>query len=667
MNMTLEFVKQDPYLTPYEGELYWRIERFRMKLGELTGKTGDLSNFALGYLYYGLQREKDGNWVMREWAPNATSITLVGDFSRWQEKPEFSFARINRQGDFELRIPGSVLKHGMNYNLKVRWHGGEGVRLPAYANYVVQDEKTKQFSGQVWAPEIPYQWKHRNFKRGNEPLLIYESHVGMAQEDEKVGTYLEFRDKTLPRIIKAGYNAIQFMALTEHPYYGSFGYQVSNFFAPSSRFGTPDELKALVDACHESGVTVIMDIVHSHAVRNEVEGISRQDGTLYQYFHDGGKGFHPAWDSRCFDYGKNEVLHFLLSNCRYWLDVFDVDGFRFDGVTSMLYWDRGHRAFDHYDHYFNEGVDKDAVRYLALANKLIHDFKPHAITIAEDMSGMPGMCLSPEDSGVGFDYRLAMGMPDLWIKIVKHKRYEDWNVEEIWNELINRRIDAKTICYSESHDQALVGDKTLIFHLIDKEMYWHMNIGSENMIIDKGIAQLKLIRLVTFAAGGEGYLNFMGNEFGHPQWIDFPREGNGWSYHWARRQWNLIDHKELRYHRIGNFDRDMVTLCKESLSHRYSSYVLSNVGDQVLAFSRGDLYYFFNFSLHNSYADYGIRVPIGDYELVISSDDVEYDGQGRVLKPQTYSTLNDDDPYNGWIRLYLPTQTALVLRKITKN
>ena len=213
----------------------------------------------------------------------------------------------------------------------------------------------------------------------------------LAADSEKVGTYNEFRKNILPRIKKLGYNVIQLMAIQEHPYYGSFGYHVSSFFAASSRFGTPEELKQLIDEAHGMGIMVIMDLVHSHAVRNEVEGLGNYDGTRYQFFHEGKRGEHDAWDSYCFNYGKNEVLHFLLSNVKYWLDEYHFDGFRFDGVTSMLYYDHGlSRAFTSYDMYFDSGQDEEAITYFKLSNKLIHETNPNAISIAEEMSGYPG-------------------------------------------------------------------------------------------------------------------------------------------------------------------------------------------------------------------------------------------------------------------------------------
>ena len=551
----------------------------------------------------------------------------------------------------------------------VRWPGGEGLRLPAWGRRFVQDEQSKIFSAQVWAPEQEYSFKCLNFKPNTKPLLIYECHIGMAQDAEKVGSYEEFRLNILPKIAANGYNAIQIMAIQEHPYYGSFGYHVSSFFAPSSRFGTPEELKALIDEAHKQGVAVIMDIVHSHAVKNEVEGLGNLAGDPNQFFYPGERHEHPAWDSLCFDYGKDDVIHFLLSNCKYWLEVFHFDGFRFDGVTSMLYYSHGlGEAFVNYNDYFNGHEDDNAICYLTLANKLIHEVNPHAITIAEEVSGMPGLAAKFEDGGYGFNYRMAMNIPDYWIKTIKERRDEDWKPSSIFWEVKNRRADEKTISYCESHDQALVGDKTIIFRLIDADMYWHFKHGDENEMVHRGIALHKMIRLVTLGTINGGYLNFMGNEFGHPEWIDFPREGNGWSYKYARRQWNLVDNADLDYHYLGDFDQEMLKVVKgeKNFIKMPVQEIWHNDGDQVLAFMRGDLVFVFNFSPTHSYTDYGFLVPEGAYNVVLNSDAKAFGGYGFADDDVTHLTNYDpiyEQDKKGWLKLYIPARSAVVLKK----
>jgi len=661
-------VKSDAYLEPFEDAIRGRHDHAEWMENHLTGGRKTLAQFASGHLYYGLHKLSRG-WVFREWAPNATDIYMVGDFSEWKEEERFRAKRIQGTGNWELRLKEKDIAHGQFYKLHVYWNGGMGERIPAWATRVVQDDATKIFSAQVWnAPA--YEWKKKSFRPSKSPLLIYECHVGMSQDAEKVGTYDEFRQNVLPRVKADGYNCIQVMAIQEHPYYGSFGYHVSSFFAPSSRFGTPEELKALIDEAHQMGIAVIMDIVHSHAVKNEIEGLGNFAGDPCQYFYQGGRREHPAWDSLCFDYGKDEVMHFLLSNCKYWLEEFHFDGFRFDGVTSMLYYSHGlGEAFTNYGDYFNGGQDDNAICYLTLANRLIHQVNPHAITIAEEVSGMPGLAAKFSDGGMGFDYRMAMNIPDYWIKTIKELPDEAWKPSSIFWEVKNRRSDEQTISYCESHDQALVGDKTIIFRLIDADMYWHFRKGDENETARRGIALHKMIRLVTLAAINGGYLNFMGNEFGHPEWIDFPREGNGWSHKYARRQWNLVDNKELCYHWLGDFDRDMIATIKTV--PRFQATKVEEIWhsdpDQVLAFKRGNLIFVFNFSPNRSFTDYGLLVPTGSYEVVLDSDSPLYGGNG--LNDDTMTHLTNFDPlyvddHKEWLKLYLPARTALVLRKL---
>jgi 1,4-alpha-glucan branching enzyme len=668
MNLIIDrlnrLLKIDAYLQPYADVIGQRLERIEKTADRLTLGKMSLADFAAGHEYFGLHFQNN-EWVFREWAPNATAIYLVGEMTGWQQRREFSLEK-GDEGVWEIRLSQEKLEHGTLYRLRIHWPGGEGDRIPAYARRVIQDPETKIFNAQVWQPPAPYRWKNTDWQRPDEPPFIYEVHIGMAQEEEKIGTYQEFTRSILPRILATGYNTLQLMAVQEHPYYGSFGYQVSNFFAASSRFGTPDDLKALIDTAHEAGLSVIMDIVHSHAVSNEVEGLSRFDGTLHQYFHGGPRGKHLAWDSRCFDYGKHQVLHFLLSNCRYWLDEFRFDGFRFDGITSMLYLHHGlERAFTSYDDYFDDSVDEDALTYLALANRLIHDIRPDALTVAEDISGMPGLASPLSKGGFGFDYRFAMGIPDYWIRLVKDTPDEAWPMGNLWNELTNRRSEERTISYSESHDQALVGDQSIIFRLIGADMYDGMHIDDTRLQVDRGIALHKLIRLITLATADSGYLNFMGNEFGHPEWIDFPREGNNWSYKYARRQWQLVDNVDLKYHLLAKFDRDMITLAKQyclldasmpHLLHEHSE-------DKIIAFERKGLIFVFNIHPDRSFSDYRFEAPAGMYKMALDSDAPLYGGHGRLDPDQIHFSLKiqEKDHLRQQISLYLPSRSAQIL------
>jgi len=658
------FVKNDSYLEPYANIIISRLQAAQVMKKEILQGTS-LSEFALGHKWYGLHFENN-QWVIRDWAPNAKAIFLIGQFNNWQELPEYSLHQIG-SGNWEITLPSKKMNHGDLFAFSVSWEGGQGKRIPAWANRVVQDDHTKIINAQVWAPEKDYQWKNAGFVRSLDAPLIYEAHIGMAGESARVHTYNEFRTDILPRIQKAGYNTIQLMAIPEHPYYGSFGYHVSSFFAPSSRFGTPEELKQLVDEAHDMGISVIIDLVHSHAVKNELEGLGKYDGTRYQFFHEGAKGEHPAWDSYCFNYGKPEVVHFLLSNIRYWLEEFKFDGFRFDGVTSMLYFDHGlGKAFTCYDDYFDGGLDQEAFTYFIMANRLIHEINPNALSVAEEMSGLPGLATPHADGGLGFDYRMAMGVPDFWIKTIKEVSDDNWDVGTIFHELTSKRLDEKVVSYAESHDQALVGDKTIIFRLIDKDMYFNMRKDQPNMAVDRGIALHKMIRLATLSCAGGAYLNFMGNEFGHPEWIDFPRQGNNWSYAHARRLWSLEDNQDLKYCWLSDFDREMITLVKKSklIDIPEVKWAYDHKGNKILVYSRGNYLFVFNFHPNESFVDYGIPLSASKYKIVLNTDEERFGGQNRIDDQLTYYT----HPSGGltsqhYLLLYMPARTAMVLEK----
>lgn len=651
--------ESDPYLEPYRDDIIRRYQKAVIKGQEIAGYGKTLNSAINSHLYYGVHKTPD-SWIFREWAPNATGLYLIGDVNGWKRDERFSFKRLD-SGNWELEIPIDKLRHGDLFKWLMCWNGGEDERMPAYATRCIQDPHTKLFSAQIWDTE-KYEWKFGNITGIADPL-IYEAHIGMSGEEAAISTYDSFRTNVLPRIARLGYNTIQLMAIQEHPYYGSFGYQVSNFFAASSRFGTPEELKMLIDEAHSKKIAVIMDIVHSHSVKNSLEGLSLFDGTSYQYFHEGARGDHPAWTSKCFNYGKSEVIHFLLSNCKYWLEEYRFDGFRFDGITSMIYYDHGlGRDFTGYSCYFDGNQDEEALTYLSLANRLIKEINPAAITVAEDVSGMPGLAAPQERGGVGFDFRMSMGVADHWIKWIKELRDEDWNMGEIFWELTNKRSDEKTISYAECHDQALVGDKTIIFRLVDKEIYYSMSKNVDNLVIDRGIALHKMIRLITISTAGNGYLNFMGNEFGHPEWIDFPREGNRWSFFYARRQWSLADNSNLKYKFLLDFDIAMIQLVKKGKIFSFSPVSLYQDDErQILIFMRGDYVFAFNFNSSDSFSDYKFPAVVGKYKMVLNSDSVKFGGFDRLMEDTEHFTSLSDG--KNLLSIYLPSRTAIVLRK----
>lgn len=659
----LNIIKNQPELKPFEKDLKLRMDNYKIKKDILLKDCDSLLDFANAHEYYGFHHIGD-KWYYREWAPGADALYLCGDFNgwNWTSHPLRSIGN----GNWEICLSENELHNGAKVKTIVR--NGEKLteHLPLYAKRCVQDRQTAMWHCEVCDFDKPYPWTDQEFKTTKEPY-IYETHVGMATEEWREGTYVEFADNILPRIADLGYNTVQMMAIMEHPYYGSFGYQVSNFYAACSRYGSPDDLKYLINKAHSMGITVLLDLVHSHAVKNTMEGINMFDGTTSQFFHEGPRGEHSAWGTKCFNYSKSEVLHFLLSNLKFWLNEYHFDGFRFDGVTSMLYHDHGLGAsFSDLSMYFTLNTDTESITYLQLANELIRQVKKDAITIAEDMSGMPGMCVPVEDGGIGFDYRLAMGLPDIWIKYVKERKDEDWHLGDVWTQLTFR--NAKTIAYVESHDQALVGDQTMMFRLAGASMYTDMDKACHTLVIDRAVALHKMIRLLTATSGGDGYLNFMGNEFGHPEWIDFPREGNGWSYKYCRRQWSLVDNGFLKYEWLNNFDRDMIHLCKANklTAQKYPDLKAIHEDNKIIAYERGGLVFVFNFHGSKSQNEYMIPVTVGsDYEVILSTDDEKYGGFGNITKEKRSAFIPGHE--GSALRLFLPPRTAMVLKPVKKK
>ncbi len=656
-----KILDHNPQLLPFAGDIDLRMFLYRATKNRILGKDMTLKDFANGHEYYGFHHV-DGGWYYREWAPSAYQLYLEGEFNNWNQTSH-PMTKLP-DGNWEIYLEGDdALWEGCKVKTVVDANMTRTEHLPLYTRRAVQNKTNNTFEAEVTDDQKVFPWTDQDFV-GDESLYIYEAHVGMAQEEGKVGTYREFADITLPLIKEAGYTTIQLMAIMEHPYYGSFGYQVSNFFAASSWFGKPEDLKYLVNKAHSMGIRVLLDVVHSHAVKNTAEGINMFDGTEWQFFHAGDKGDHPAWGTKCFDYGRTGVIHFLLSNLKFWMTEYHFDGFRFDGVTSMLYHDHGLGTdFNTNDKYFSYNTHTEAITYLQLANELIRQVNPKAITVAEDMSGMPGMCLPIEEGGVGFDYRLGMGLPDMWIRTVKEKKDEDWEIGKMWGDMCLRRPGENTVAYVESHDQALVGDKTMIFRLADAAMYTDMDKATHNPVIDRAIALHKMIRLFTLAGGGEGYLNFMGNEFGHPEWIDFPREGNGWSFHYCRRQWSLKDNGYLKYQWLNEFDCDMIHLSQDSkmFQQRMADLLLLKEPEKTIVFYRHGLLFAFNFHPDKSLTN--VLVPVHqytDYDVVLSSDDEKYGGQGHVEHMTCHAKIFDGKPF---VELYIPARTAVVLKE----
>lgn len=679
----------DPYLEPHVDSLLRRQEKFRASAASFSSHEGGLLKFASAYKTYGLHADPaTKQCTSSQYIPDVKAVALVGEFNKWN-RDTHQYKNVNGLGLWSLVVEpvngDYAIPHNSQYKIAMLLESGEWIyRLDPWLTRATALESSHTYDGRFWNSPQPYEFKNSRpviTENQHLGLRVYEAHIGISSPEPKIALYSDFTANVLPKIKQLGYNTIQLMAVMEHAYYASFGYQITSFFAASLRFGTPEELKQLIDCAHGMGIRVLLDVVHSHASKNVDDGLNMFNGTDHYLFHGGAKGNHDLWDSRLFNYSNYETLRFLLSNLKFYLDVYKFDGFRFDGVTSMLYKHHGLSVgfSGDYNEYFDpEQVDEDAITYMMLAHELMlqiipgTDPKLKLVSIAEDVSGMPSLCVPINKGGIGFDYRLSMAIPDMWIKILKHMQDEEWDLGNIVFTLTNRRHGEPCISYCESHDQALVGDKSIAFWLMDKEMYTHMlELTELTPVIDRGLALHKMIRLATFALGGEGYLNFEGNEFGHPEWLDFPRAGNNESYHYARRQFNLVDDDLLRYKFLWSFDAAMQHLdSQHGVLNSPQAYVsLKNNSDKVLVFERNALLFIFNFHPTQSFTDYKVGVDrAGKYRVILNSDDLTFGGHGRVEntdssgKPHYHFTNNEKwNERSHSLFAYIPSRTVLVL------
>ena len=305
----------------YNYQINSRLEHFKRQLDEIERNEGSIENFANSYQRYGLHLQPNNDIVYREYAPSAKGISLCGEFNGWNR--DQYWAKRDEFGCWTLTIPNNNGQPAIHHNTKIKCNvvlpdNSRADRNPIWSRYLIQDKGTFLFDAVFWNPPNQYNWNFSGHMSNPHSLRIYEAHVGMSSNEEKVSTYREFADNIIPRIKRSGYTAVQLMAIAEHADYASFGYHVTNFFAVSSRSGTPEDLKYLIDKAHQNGLFILMDIVHSHASSNVADGINYWDGTDYLYFHGGSRGYHSQWNSRLFNYSSYETLRLLLSNCAYW-------------------------------------------------------------------------------------------------------------------------------------------------------------------------------------------------------------------------------------------------------------------------------------------------------------------------------------------------------------
>ncbi|XP_058788144.1 1,4-alpha-glucan-branching enzyme 3, chloroplastic/amyloplastic [Vicia villosa] len=590
----------------------------------------------------------------------------------WQEriralKPPILYwleTRKGRKAWLKKYIPG--IPHGSKYRVYFNTTNGPLERVPAWATYVQPELDGRQAYAIHWEPppEDVYKWKNQSPKVPKS-LRIYEAHIGISGSEPKISSFNDFTDKTLPYIKEAGYNAIQLIGVVEHKDYFTVGYRVTNFYATSSRYGTPDDFKRLVDEAHGLGLLVFMEIVHSYAAADEMVGLSLFDGSNDCYFHSGKRGQHKFWGTRMFKYGDVDVLHFLLSNLNWWIEEYQIDGFQFHSLSSMIYTHNGFASFTgDLEEYSNQYVDKDALLYLIMANEILHVLHPNIITIAEDATYYPGLCEPTSQGGLGFDYYVNLSAPEMWSTFLETVPDHEWSMTKIVNTLVSKKENAnKMLLYAENHNQSISGRRSLaevLFGEIDE----HSEHYKESLL--RGSSLHKMIRLITLTIGGRAYMNFMGNEFGHPKRVEFPTSSNDYSYSLANRQWDLLE-KDGVHRDLFTFDKDMMRLDKNErvLSRGFPSFHHVNDSSKVISYVRGPLLFIFNFHPTDSYDSYTVGVEeAGEYQLILNTDEIKYAGQGILRENQYFQrTISKRvDGHRNCIEVQLPSRTAQVYK-----
>ncbi|KAH9622869.1 hypothetical protein KSS87_007872 [Heliosperma pusillum] len=492
------------------------------------------------------------------------------------------------------------LPHGSKYRVYFNTPDGPLERVPAWATYVLPDEEGNQSCAVHWdpSPEFTHKWKN-NSPKAPKSLRIYECHIGISGSDPKVSSFLEFSEKVLPYIKDLGYNAIQLFGVVEHKDYFTAGYRVTNFYAVSSRYGTPEDFKRLVDEAHGLGLLVFLDIVHSYSAADEMVGLSLFDGTNDCYFHTGKRGHHKYWGTRIFKYGDVDVLQFLLSNLTWWIEQYHIDGFQFHSIPSMIYTHNGFATFTgDLEEYCNQYVDRDALMYLILANDILHALHPNIITIAEDATLYPGLCEPSSQGGLGFDYYVNLAAPEMWLSLLENVPDNEWSMSKIVTTLMgNKAYTNKMLLYAENHNQSISGGRSLAEILLGAE-------------IDSNLSTSSLLRGSSLHKG-----------------VEFPTSNNNFSYELASRRWDLLSDQGV-HQELFHFDQDMMKLDKAG---KVLSRCLPNV--------------------HH---------VNDDTMIILNSDEKKYGGQGAINTDQNLqrSIRKRIDGLQNCVQLPLPSRTA---------
>ncbi len=581
------------------------------------------------------------------WAPNAKRVSVIGDFNLWDGR-RHQMQLNGESGVWELFIPGLQEFDIYKYEIKTN----ENYLLEKSDPYAFFSE-TRPKTASVVYDVNKYKWndqewieKRKSKKNLNKPISIYEVHLGswmrVTEEDNRFLTYRELVDKLIPYVLDMNYTHIELMPISEYPYDPSWGYQVTGYFAPTSRFGTPDDFKYFIDKCHENGIYVILDWVPAHFPKDS-HGLAKFDGTSL-YEHDNkAQGEHPDWGTLIFNYGRREVKNFLISNALFWLKKYHIDGLRVDAVASMLYLDYGKSDGNWVPNMYGGRENLEAVEFMKHLNSIVEEFIPGALLIAEESTSWGGVTNNVEYDGLGYSLKWNMGWMNDFLFYMEndsiHRKYHH-----------NNLTFSMVYAYTEkfilvlSHDEVVHGKKSLLSKMPGDD--WQK------------FANLRVAYGFMYAHPGKKLL-FMGSEFG--QWREWSEDRS--------IDWHLLEydnHKQLQ-----SYVRDLNKLYKEEKAlwekdfhtEGFEWIDCQDAERSIVAFRRlgheEEIIIVCNFT-PVPLVDHKLNVWFdGKYEEILNSDDVKYGGSG-IINEGTIEIVGDSQKQ---LNLKVPPLGVTILKR----
>jgi len=619
----------------------------------------DITNFQNGTLYNGY--ELFGNkpavvldtpgYYFSVWAPNATKVSVVGNFNDWKKGVHPLFVRMDNSGIWEGFIPHFKKGEAYKYHIK-GFKGAEIDKGDPYANFW---EKRPMTASITW--EMDYQWKDKDWMgkriKNNAldaPWSVYEVHLASwmrpdKNDEETYNSYQQITERMVPYVKDMGFTHIELMPVMEHPFDGSWGYQGTGFFAPTSRFGSPEDFMAMVDAFHEAGIGVILDWVPSH-FPYDAHGLFMFDGTHTYEYADMRKGFHPDWNSYIFNYKRGEVKSFLISSARFWFDKFHIDGIRVDAVSSMLKLNYSRNEGQWEPNEFGGNGNIEAIAFIKELNETIYRDFPDVQTIAEEATDWPGVCRPTFQGGLGFGMKWMMG----WM----HDTLDYFKMDPIFRKHHQNKFAFSMMYYYDenfmlplSHDEVVHGKSPMIYKMPGDE--WQK------------FANLRLLYTYMFTHPG-GKLLFMGDEFG---------QTTEWNYK-SELSWELLQYDS----------HSKLQACVRTLNKLYTSQPalhelqfemggfewvdLHHVDEGVIVYRRkgkkkkDDLLIVLNMTPVVR-MDWKIKVSgKSSWTEIFNSDSLDFYGTGNVYNPSPVVTLVDKKSTMYEINCHLPALAGLV-------